>query len=98
MTERKVHTMTNDTLVKKNTTVAKAAKWNPDARDRCDRCGESSRAYVRATKEAAELYFCRHHYNDHQAQLITQGFEIEDRTDILDDECAKYKAVSDDNF
>lgn len=60
--------------------------------------GSPAWAYVRATKAASELYFCRHHYNDHQAQLITQGFEIEDRTDILDDECAKYKAVSDDNF
>lgn len=97
MTERKVNKMTNDTLVKK-TAIATKTKWIPAATDRCDRCGESSRAYVRATKGAAELFFCRHHYNDHQAELITQEFEIEDRTDILEDECAKYKAVSDDNF
>lgn len=98
MTERKVHTMTNDTLVKKNTTVAKAAKWNPDATDRCDSCGGSSRAYTEASKDGKVLYFCGHHTHQYEATLISSGWDLDIRLHILEDECAKYKAVSDDNF
>jgi hypothetical protein len=37
--------------------------------DRCDRCGAAAR--VRATlPSGAELLFCQHHANEHQAKLI----------------------------
>ncbi|MGV0627285.1 DUF7455 domain-containing protein [Mycolicibacter minnesotensis] len=37
--------------------------------DRCDRCGAA--AQVRATlPSGAELLFCRHHANEHEAKLI----------------------------
>jgi hypothetical protein len=37
--------------------------------DRCDRCSAAAR--VRATlPSGAELLFCRHHANEHEAKLI----------------------------
>ncbi|OAN32739.1 DUF7455 domain-containing protein [Mycolicibacterium iranicum] len=37
--------------------------------DRCDRCGAAAR--VRATlPSGAELLFCQHHANEHEAKLV----------------------------
>ena len=44
--------------------------------DRCDRCGAAAR--VRATlPSGAELLFCQHHANEHQAKLIALDAVIE---------------------
>ena len=44
--------------------------------DRCDRCGAAAR--VRATlPSGAELLFCQHHANEHQAKLIEMEAVIE---------------------
>ncbi|MCV7257053.1 DUF7455 domain-containing protein [Mycobacterium shimoidei] len=44
--------------------------------DRCDRCGAAAR--VRATlPSGAELLFCQHHANKHEAKLIEQDAVLE---------------------
>lgn len=44
--------------------------------DRCDRCGAAAR--VRATlPSGAELLFCRHHANEHEARLIELAAVLE---------------------
>ncbi|GAA2049934.1 DUF7455 domain-containing protein [Williamsia deligens] len=45
------------------------------AADRCDRCSAAAR--VRATLPAGgELFFCRHHYNEHEARLADLGATV----------------------
>lgn len=49
--------------------------------NRCDQCG--SRAYAKAwlnKPDTATLLFCGHHLRDHEASLVSQGFNIEDQT------------------
>lgn len=67
--------------------------WEPKATDRCDRCS-SSRAYTRATKDGQDLFFCGHHTKLFETTLITSGWDLDIRLDILEEECRKYKAVS----
>jgi hypothetical protein len=44
--------------------------------DRCDRCGAAAR--VRATlPSGAELLFCQHHANEHEAKLVEMAAVIE---------------------
>lgn len=44
--------------------------------DRCDRCGAAAR--IRATlPSGAELLFCRHHANEHQAKLTELSAVLE---------------------
>lgn len=44
--------------------------------DRCDRCGAAAR--VRATlPSGAELLFCQHHANAHEAKLIALAAVLE---------------------
>lgn len=44
--------------------------------DRCDRCGAAAR--VRATlPSGAELLFCQHHANEHEARLIETAAVLE---------------------
>lgn len=44
--------------------------------DRCDRCGAAAR--VRATlPSGAELLFCQHHANKHEARLIELAAVLE---------------------
>lgn len=44
--------------------------------DRCDRC--IAQAFVIVAKDIDEkeytLYFCGHHYSEHEAALLVQGF------------------------
>ena len=47
--------------------------------DRCDRCGAAAR--VRATlPSGAELLFCQHHANEHEAKLIAIAAVLETST------------------
>lgn len=48
--------------------------------DRCDRCGESSQAFVRAYKTSPyrEILFCGHHASRHEPELIANGWQIQD--------------------
>ena len=44
--------------------------------DRCDRCGAAAR--VRATlPSGAELLFCQHHANEHEAKLVELAAVLE---------------------
>ena len=60
------------------------------ALDRCDACGISSRAYTRFIKGARELHFCVHHYNKHLPKLASEGWSVDNQSDILDAEIAAY--------
>lgn len=80
-------------------TLVKAAKaeWIPKATDRCDRCGEASRAYSRATLGEMELMLCGHHTHQYETTLIASGWDLDIRLDILEEECRKYKSVSNED-
>jgi len=52
--------------------------------DRCDSCG--AQAYVRATLESGELYFCAHHAARFREKLMPTVVEWHDETARLLDE------------
>ncbi len=47
-----------------------------DQADRCDRCGAAARVRAKLPS-GAELLFCQHHANEHQAKLIELAAVIE---------------------
>lgn len=49
-----------------------------NATDRCDRCG--AQAYVRWTKNVADMLMCGHHSTKHEAALVIQGWAIHEDT------------------
>jgi len=49
------------------------------ARDRCDSCGAQAFSIAENDK-SHDLYFCNHHKNKFEAQLIAQGFRITDES------------------
>lgn len=55
--------------------------------DRCDRCGESSQAFVRAVLvidgKEYELFFCGHHFNRYQPVLVAEGWLIQDERNTI---------------
>ena len=62
------------TIVKeKNPTLTKS--------DRCDRCG--SQAWVVVKGLSGELYFCSHHFNEHESKLIEWSYEVIDDRKFL---------------
>jgi hypothetical protein len=44
--------------------------------DRCDRCGAAARVRAKLPS-GAELLFCQHHANEHEAKLIEQSAVLE---------------------
>ena len=44
--------------------------------DRCDRCGAAARVRAKLPS-GAELLFCQHHANEHEAKLIEQSATLE---------------------
>jgi hypothetical protein len=44
--------------------------------DRCDRCGAAARVRAKLPS-GAELLFCQHHANEHEAKLIEQSAILE---------------------
>ena len=50
---------------------------------RCDRCG--AQAFTAATKGDLMLLFCRHHTNKHRGRLVELGWQIDDRTHLLNE-------------
>lgn len=44
--------------------------------DRCDRCGAAARVRAKLAS-GAELLFCQHHANKHQAKLAEQAAVLE---------------------
>lgn len=76
------------------------SRWTPNALDRCDRCGQASQAYTRASKGDFELLLCGHHTHQHELALTSDGWTLDIRLDVLEDQAAKYKQVAadDDNF
>jgi hypothetical protein len=44
--------------------------------DRCDRCGASARVRAKLPS-GAELLFCQHHANEHQAKLVELAAVLE---------------------
>lgn len=74
--------------------VIPTSTWEPKATDRCDRCGQASRAYTRATLGDLELMLCGHHTHQYETTLIASGWNMDIRLEILEEECRKYKTVS----
>lgn len=48
--------------------------------DRCDRCGASAAAKVRAVKNGTELTFCVHHASKNVPLLVSTGWLIDDQS------------------
>ena len=48
------------------------------ALDRCDSCG--AQAYVRATLESGELFFCAHHASKYRESLLPTVVDWHDET------------------
>jgi hypothetical protein len=44
--------------------------------DRCDRCGAAARVRAKL-RSGAELLFCQHHANEHEAKLIELSAVLE---------------------
>lgn len=44
--------------------------------DRCDRCGAAARVRAKLPS-GAELLFCQHHANKHEAKLVEQAAVLE---------------------
>ena len=44
--------------------------------DRCDRC--AAQAFIIVNFMEGELYFCGHHFSDHEFMLREKGYEIID--------------------
>lgn len=49
--------------------------------DRCDKCG--SQAYVLVKGMSGELYFCGHHYAEHEDALNNFAYETIDERDYI---------------
>lgn len=79
--------------------IEKLTEFNPNGTTQCDRCG-SSRAYVRFIKEDLDLLACGHHASQWELALISSGWSMQDRRDVLEEEVRKYNTVNpdDDNF
>ena len=53
-----------------------------DTQYRCERCG--AQAYVEVQlKAGGDLYFCAHHYGEHETTLIQAATKIVDHTNWL---------------
>lgn len=50
---------------------------------RCDRCG--AQAFTAAIKGELMLLWCRHHTNKNRETLESDGWEIDDRTHLLNE-------------
>lgn len=52
-------------------------------KDRCDRCGESSQAFVRVIKNDKELIFCGHHFSRYEPVLVADGWLVQDERNMI---------------
>jgi hypothetical protein len=72
----------NNTLTKQTTEYRQL-----DSKDRCDKCGDCSQAFVRAVKmlgsKEYELLFCGHHYNEYNAVLLAGGWLVQDERNSI---------------
>ncbi|GAB3558494.1 DUF7455 domain-containing protein [Spelaeicoccus albus] len=64
-------------------TVGTQAPDSMTAADRCDRCG--AQAYVRVELNSGDLFFCRHHSNEHLEALKPAALRIHDETARLEE-------------
>lgn len=81
--------------------MEKISEFTPTGLTRCDGCSNGcSKAYVRFTKQDSEFLFCSHHANKHELILVSMGYMMTDRRDVLQAEVTAYKTVKsdDDNF
>lgn len=79
--------------------MEKTYEFSPSGLTRCDGCSNGcAKAYVRFNKGDSEFLFCSHHANKHELVLVSMGYIMTDRRDILEAEIKAYKKVSDDNF
>lgn len=72
----------------------------PSGLIRCDACGPSSQAYVRFVDDSGVFNMCGHHATKHELALVSLGYFMQDRRDVLERDTHAYKTVSpdDDNF
>lgn len=72
------------------TESAPKSTWRPNAMDRCDRCNGESRAYTKAEKDGLQLFLCAHHTREFDEILMSLGWDLDVRIDVLDEEVKKY--------
>ena len=64
--------------------VDKQVRAEPNATERCDRCG--AQAYVVAQKDDVDkLLLCGHHGRFHSPALVKQGYVVLDFSHLLDE-------------
>ena len=51
----------------------------------CDECSAGALVAVQSDSSGHTLYFCGHHYSDHEDVLVTSGFKIiiDDRPELV---------------
>ena len=54
----------------------------------------AEQAYHRATKGDLELFFCDHHYQQHESALLTEGWKIESDHMALESMKVRHKVYS----
>lgn len=62
-------------------TVTKEKERQLTVFDRCDRC--AAQAWVMVKGLQGELYFCSHHFNEHEKAISAWGYEILDEREFL---------------
>ena len=78
----KSETKPQETESKSQTTSDSFADLGENMNYRCDACG-AAQAFAMATKDNYSLFFCGHHHNAHAPALGAQGWDIVDRTDLI---------------
>lgn len=64
--------------------LTERSAWTPTRYDWCDACGtEVSFAFTKSTKNDQVLYFCCHHTHVFAAEMIANGWTVEDHTQKL---------------
>ncbi|QKT07460.1 hypothetical protein HUN08_09830 [Gordonia sp. X0973] len=61
------------------TTATSATTASLTAADRCDRCSAAAKV-IAVLPSGSELFFCRHHFAEHEAGLVKVGATISEPT------------------
>lgn len=64
-----------------NTVMTKPVERVLTNQDRCDRC--IAQAMYMVTLNNGELYFCGHHFREHEESLVDIAIDIYDSSDVI---------------
>lgn len=71
-----------DTLVSSPAAPAPERPWRRrPGEDRCDRC--RAEAFARVTVSGTDLFFCGHHFTEHEPALVIVAEQVVDRRDLI---------------